>query len=224
MTGTLASLQKQLSDYAAEFAKKVPDEVRATMDEAGASVAEFVEGLRIIGDDDEAPNFELPDATGKQVVLEELLAVGPVVLTFYRGGWCPYCNLELRALQAALPEFRAHNATLAAVSPQTPDQSLSTAEKNELEFTVLSDVGNTVAAKFGLVFTLPESLRPIYENFGIDLPAHNGDNSFELPVPATYVIDQNRRVRYSFVNADYRQRAEPSELLAALADLDCCKS
>lgn len=135
-------------------------------------------------------------------------------------GWCPYCNIELRALQAALPEISAHEATLVAVSPETPDQSLSTAEKNSLEFSVLSDLGNRVAREYGLVFTLPESLRPVYADFGIDIPTRNGDDSFDLPVPATYVIDQNGNVRFAFVNADYRQRAEPSDILSSLSKLD----
>ena len=183
------------------------------------TVADFVDHLSFIDVDDQAPNFVLPDATGNSVELRTLLQHGPVVLTFYRGGWCPYCNIELRALQSALPQIRGHHATLVAVSPQTPDQSLSTAEKNELEFPVLSDSGNKVAREYGIVFTLPEALRPIYENFGIELPAHNGDESFDLPVPATYVIDGEGKVRYAFVNADYRQRAEPSDIVAALAEL-----
>ena len=185
MSATLASVQKQLDQFATEFAKKVPDEVREAMDNAGNDLAEIFSKQAVVGVGDAVPNFELPDATGKQVELQTLLREGPVVLTFYRGGWCPYCNIELQALQAALPEFTAHNAALVAVSPQTPDQSLSTAEKNELEFSVLSDVGNDVAGEYGLVFTLPEALRPIYAEFGIDLPSYNGDDSFELPVPAT---------------------------------------
>lgn len=220
MSTILESVQKQLDQFASEFAKKVPDEVREAMDNAGRDVTEIFSQQAVVGVGDTAPNFLLPDATGKQVELQTLLREGPVVLTFYRGGWCPYCNIELQALQAALPEFSAHNATLVAVSPQTPDQSLSTAEKNELEFAVLSDVGNNAAKEYGLVFTLPEELRPIYAEFGIDLPSYNGDSSFELPVPATYVIDRDGKVQYVFVNADYRQRAEPSEIVDSLKKLD----
>ena len=140
-------------------------------------------------------------------------------MSFYRGGWCPYCNIELRGLQSELASFREHGANLVAVSPQTPDNSLSTTEQNELEFPVLSDVGNTVAKKFGLVFTLPESLRPIYEDFGIDISKSNGDESFEIPVPATFVINRDGHISYAFINADYRKRAEPSDVLAAVKDL-----
>ena len=118
-----------------------------------------------------------------------------------------------------LPEIEKAGATLVAVSPATPDNSLSTTEKNELQFQVLSDQGNAVARKFGLVFTLPDALRPLYEKFGIDIPKYNGDDSYEIPVPATYVIDQNRIIRFSFVNTDYTQRAEPAEVVAALQQI-----
>lgn len=219
MSTILESLQNQLAKHAQEFAAKVPDELRQTMKEAGHKVADFVARLKTLGEGDQAVRFALPDAKGETVELDELLQQGPVVVTFYRGGWCPYCNIELRALQAALPEMRELGASLVAVSPQTPDQSLSTSEKNELEFSVLSDVGNKVAREFGLVFSLPESLRPIYAQFGIDIPAHNGDDSFELPVPATFVIDRDGQIKYAFVNADYQQRAEPSEIVAALRSL-----
>lgn len=216
---TMQSVQQQLDDYAAEFARKVPAEVRATMQRSGQQVEQWLRDQDVLGVGDEAPDFTLPDATGRPVTLSNLLDAGPTVLSFYRGGWCPYCNIELRALQAALPDIRQLRGLLLAVSPQTPDASLSTQEKNELEFPVLSDVGNQTAREFGLVFTLPEPLRPIYEDFGIDVPADNGDESFELPTPATYVIDRNRAIRYAFVNADYRQRAEPAEVLGVLRSL-----
>ena len=166
-----------------------------------------------------AINFGLPNATGKTVDLQGLLKQGAVVLAFYRGGWCPYCNLELKALQNALPEIKALGANLVAVSPQTPDNSLSTAEKNELTFEVLSDVGNKVAKEYGLVFTLPESLRPIYEKFGIDITAHNGDQTFELPVAATYVINTDGTIAHGFIDADYTQRLDPTEIVTALKNL-----
>ena len=166
-----------------------------------------------------ALNFGLPNATGETVDLQGLLKKGAVVLAFYRGGWCPYCNLELKALQNALPEIKALGANLVAVSPQTPDNSLSTAEKNELTFEVLSDVGNKVAKEYGLVFTLPESLRPIYEKFGIDITAHNGDQTFELPVAATYVINTDGTIAHGFIDADYTQRLDPTEIVTALKNL-----
>jgi len=122
-------------------------------------------------------------------------------------------------LQRALPEIEALGATLVTVSPQLPDNSLSTAEKLDLTFEVLSDEGNMVARDFGLVFTLPAEMRSIYQDFGIDLPAANGDESFELPVPATYVIDRSGIIRLAFVDIDYTKRLDPEEILAALKKL-----
>ena len=168
---------------------------------------------------DRVSEFTLTNAIGKEITLRSLLAAGPVVISFYRGQWCPYCNLELRALQKALPEIIANGASLVAISPQTPDNSLSTAEKNELTFEVLSDVGNKVAREFGLVFTLPEELRPIYEGFGVDLLAHNGDKTFELPLPATYVVAADGKVISAFVDPDYTKRLEPEEIVAALGEI-----
>ena len=166
-----------------------------------------------------APEFRLPAANGGEVILSSLLADGPVVLAFYRGAWCPYCAIELHALQGRLGEITEAGATLVAISPQTPDNSLSTAEKLDLTFPVLSDVGNVVARSFGLVFSLPEDLRTVYDGFGIDLPAANGDRTFELPVPATFVIAADGTVAWRFADADYTKRAEPDEVIAALASL-----
>lgn len=165
---------------------------------------------------DRAPDFVLPDAFGAAVDSAALRACGPLVISFYRGAWCPYCSLELSALQGHLDAFAARGAMLVAVSPQTPDNSLSTQEKLALGFPVLSDVGNKVARAFGLVFTLEEPLRPLYAAMGADLPALNGDNSFELPMPATYVIGQDGVIRLAFVSADYRARPAPQDIRAAL--------
>ncbi|MEO0406448.1 MAG: peroxiredoxin-like family protein [Cyanobacteria bacterium P01_A01_bin.135] len=213
------TLQQQLDQKAAEFSAAVPQDTQDTM----AKAAEALAGSGIVDQalnvGDSLPPFTLPNATGTAVNSQNLLEQGPVVITFYRGGWCPYCNLELRALQQSLPAIQQQGATLVAISPQTPDNSLSTAEKNELAFEVLSDVGNAVARQFGLVFQLPEALRPVYENFGIDLPAHNGDDAFELPLAATYVVAPSGQVVAAFVSADYRQRMEPSEIVAALEAL-----
>jgi peroxiredoxin len=166
---------------------------------------------------DRAPGFELPDQAGRPVRLAALLERGPVVLAFYRGGWCPYCNLQLRAYQRALPEMRALGAELVAVSPQIPDASLSTAERNELAYPVLSDVGNRVARAYGIVFALPSEVIEYYvEHRGHDLTAANGDDSWELPVPATFVIDRDGTVRLADVDPDYTRRLEPAAILAAL--------
>ncbi|MEB3229941.1 MAG: peroxiredoxin-like family protein [Leptolyngbyaceae bacterium] len=130
-----------------------------------------------------------------------------------------YCNLELRAYQQVLPEIKALGATLVAITPETPDHSLTTTEKNELGFEVLSDVGNHVARQLGLVFTLPERLRPIYTSFGIDVAAHNGDQNFELPLAATYVINTDGTVVHAFVEADYTKRDDPEAVVKVLKQL-----
>ena len=210
---------QQLQQQREKSAQKFPAEVRRVMKQKTEELARsgLVEKSLKVGD--QAPDFELPNATGKTVRLSDLLQHGPVVVAFYRGGWCPYCNLELRALQKSLAEIEKLGAQLVAISPQTPDSSLSTQQKNELQFQVLSDKHNAVARQFGLVFTLPEEIRTIYKGFGHDLAARNGDDSFELPFPATYVIGQDRIIRFAFVNADYTKRAEPADILAVLREL-----
>ena len=216
---TQTELSKQLKNYQAGFLEKAPQAAVETMSKATADLEKsgIVNNSLKVGE--KAPDFELPAPTGKQVKLSALLKNGPVVLNFYRGEWCPYCNLEIRAFQQMLPEFQQANAQVVAISPEQPDHSLTMQEKHELAFPVLSDVGNKVAHRYGLVFTLDESLRPLYKGFGIDIPAHNGDESFELPVPATYVVDGSGIVRYAYANADYTLRAEPAEVLAAVKAL-----
>ena len=165
---------------------------------------------------DAAPDFELPDARGGNVTLAGLRSDGPVVLVFYRGAWCPYCNLQLRAFQAALADIHAAGASLVAVSPQTPDNSLTLAEQAALEFPVLSDVGNTVARSYGLVFALGAADRELHGGVGIDLAASNGDATWELPAPAVFVVDADGTIRYASIAGDYRWRVGPDEVLAAL--------
>ena len=198
------------------FLSTIPQSTQTLMQEATTALeqSKILEKILTVGD--AIPDFSLPNATGEIVNLHEWLAQGPVVIAFYRGGWCPYCNLELRALQQALASIQSTGATLVAISPETPDNSLTTQEKNDLEFQVLSDRDNHVAREFGLVFRLPASLLPIYKEFGIDLIAYNGNNHFELPIPATYVVRQDGTVKYAFADVDYTKRAEPSEIVNAL--------
>ena len=213
------NLTQELNAYKERFKAKQPEEIKSVMAQATTDLINTQLAEESLGKGDKLPNFSLPNAVGEEVTLESLLSKGAVVISFYRGGWCPYCNMELRALQQALPEIEAR-ATLVAISPETPDSSLSTKEKNELSFEVLSDRGNKLAKQLGLVFTLPESLRPIYNNFGIDIPAHNGDTSFELPLPATYVVSTDGTVVYSFASADYTERLDPSQIVKALDELE----
>ena len=167
---------------------------------------------------DKAPNFTLTNALGKSVQLYDYLKKGKVVLTWYRGGWCPYCNLTLHELQGELPNFKANGATLIALTPELPDKSITTAEKNDLGFEVLSDLGNKIADEYGIVFKLTEEVAEMY-NASFDMNGYNGDASNELPLAATYIIAENGEVLYAFLDADYRNRAEPSVLTEFLKSL-----
>ncbi|HJV63075.1 MAG TPA: peroxiredoxin-like family protein, partial [Albitalea sp.] len=166
-----------------------------------------------------APDFVLADATGRPVDSKQLRSRGPLVISFYRGAWCPYCNLELQAWQRHLPELDALGATLVAISPQVPDASLTLAQKHALAYPVLSDFGHRVARQFGIVYEVDEAVRPVYQAFGVDLPAYNGDASFELPVPATYLVDRDGTIAGEWIDTDYRRRAEPSVVLSRLGEI-----
>ncbi|MEL7504124.1 MAG: peroxiredoxin-like family protein [Cyanobacteria bacterium J06554_6] len=216
MQTTEKTLADQIQEFRAGFRENVDQAIQDVMNTATDVLEATGIANNALSVGAQAPDFALPNATGTTVKLSELLQQGPVVINFYRGEWCPYCNLELRAFQQLLPEFKQAGAQLVAISPELPDHSLSVTEKNELEFAVLSDVGNKVAKDYGLVFTLDPTLRPIYEKFGIDVPASNGDDSYELPMPATYVIDQSGNIRFAFADADYTKRAEPQAVLAVV--------
>lgn len=165
---------------------------------------------------DQAPNFRLPDARGGEVELAEMCASGPVVVVFYRGSWCPYCNLQLAAFQGALDDIAAAGASLVAISPQTPDSSLTHAERSGLGFHVLSDVGNHVAREYGLVFTQAETSTEVSRELGLELRDFNGDDSHELPAASTFVISRDGTVQFASISGDYRWRIGPEEVLAVL--------
>ena len=215
----MQSLKNNIDNYKAAMKDKVPGEVREIMARCTAELMSSGVGKNALKTGDVMPDFELFNQHGEMKRLYDYLTVSPVVLNIYRGGWCPYCNMEMKALHDALPQIEATGARLVGMAPETPDKAATTAEQNDLTIDILSDSGNRVAEKLGLVFELPEALRPIYQKFGIDLPAYNGDNSFRLPVPATYVIRQDGVISHSLVNVDYTQRLEPSEILAKLAAL-----
>lgn len=166
-----------------------------------------------------ALDFTLPDAQGHPVTLSKLLAKGPVVLTFYRGGWCPYCNRQLKSYQDQLAQIHALGAELVAVSPERPDRAMDTIAKDALRFPVLTDVGNAVARRYGLVFRVADEVIPIYKGFGIDLEAANGDQSHELPMPGTYIIGPDGVIRLAFVQADYTKRLPVEQILEQLRQI-----
>ncbi len=177
------SLKDELAKLRAASAERFPPETLATMQ--GATKDLIASGIaeRSTSEGSAAPDFSLPNAHGEPVASEALWGDGPAVVSFYRGGWCPYCNIELKALQDRLPEIEALGARLVAITPETPDNALTTQKKNEIGFDVLSDNGNRVASAFGLSFRLPDAVSELYKGFGIDLEASNGEASQTLPVP-----------------------------------------
>ena len=212
-------LRTELEHFRADFMQRAPVEIREAMARADLDLAasDMIDNARKAGDT--APDFALPEARGGTARLAGLAAQGPVVLSFYRGGWCPYCALELTALQRIWPDVRRCGASLIAISPQTQSESLRTAQQGGLTFPLLSDTGAAVASSFGLVFDLAEELRPIYARFGHALPDRNGDASWRLPIPATYVIDRDMAIALAFLDVDYRNRLEPAEIVAVLSAL-----
>ncbi|MDO9709453.1 peroxiredoxin-like family protein [Paracraurococcus lichenis] len=207
-------LQQELDAFAAEWRKKAPAEAQALI---AAQIEDLkAEGIeaRALGAGAEVPDITLPDVHGRPVRLRDL---GPAVFVFYRGGWCPYCNLQLRAWQRELAAMEAAGVRLVAISPQTPDESLSTLEKNSLAFPVLSDSEGLAARAFGILFDLPPDLVALYTRFGHDLPRINGQVGWSLPIPGTFVAGAEGRLVFGRAEADYRNRVEPAEALAALA-------
>lgn len=211
------SLKEQLAEYRAGWYKRVPPEHQAIMQRHIDQLRRGAIAHTMLKVGDRAPAVVLKNVNGETVNVSMLLKDGPVIVTFYRGGWCPYCNLELQAYQEILPEIAAAGASLVAISPEKPDDSLSTAEKNALTFEVLSDVGQKVGRAFGLVYEFSDELKSAYRGFNLDIPAHNGTPSeWALPVSATYVIDCDGLIIYTYTDPDYRDRADPRNVLKAI--------
>ena len=165
---------------------------------------------------DFAPDFSLQDSDGNTVSSKSLLAKGPLVLSFYRGVWCPYCNLELQALQEALAEIQSRGASLVAVSLQSAPNSRKSQRQNNLEFPILTDHGGALAEQFGLRWNLPPYLVEVFKGFKVDLLALHGVEAWTLPMPGRYVVGQDGRIAYSEVNPDYTRRPEPSDMFPVL--------
>jgi peroxiredoxin len=209
-------------ETAALFAKSAgmfSDEQKAIYKRAQEHIeaSDILETALKVGD--VVPMFSLPDARGQMVSLADVLASGPAVLSFYRGAWCPFCNLELRAMQRELATAENSGITLVAISPNTPDESLALIDKADLTFPVLSDAENVVAKQFNLVYEMEAGVVDLYREQGRDIAAMNGSDAWELPVPATYVIDRDGVIRYAFVDLNHRVRAEPSDVVAVAASL-----
>lgn len=215
------SLQAKLDAFKADFEAgkppyNVPAPVIEIMHRATADLIASGAAQRSLKAGDRIPAFTLSDPEGNPVSSADLLKHGPLVISFYRGVWCPYCNMEMQALQAALPEFQALGASLVAISPQNPANSRKSIRQNGLSFPILSDPRNDVAAAFGLRYILPDYLVELYTSLKNDLPAFNNDPSWTLPMPARYVVGQDGTILYAEVNPDYTRRPEPEDMLPAV--------
>ena len=200
--------------------QKLPKPALEVMDAATAELMDKAAASHSLQPGDIAPDFILPNVDSRSVRLYSELERGPVVLVFYRGGWCPYCNIHLRGFQKSLADFKAAGAQVMAISPQLPDQSLSTQEQDELAFLVLSDVGLNTARAFGIAFELPKALLDLYAEFDVLLENTNGaEGAKELPMPATFVIRADRTIAFAQVEADFTRRSEPLEVLKLVREL-----
>ena len=209
-------LTDQLQEFSEKAVKDIPADIMQKLQRAMQDLEQKHIADKAKKKGEKIDSFELPNASGGKVALDKMLESGPVVLSFYRGSWCPYCNMELRALQERLPEMQALGAQLLAVSPQVPDKSLSTVEKNALDFEVASDLGNRVARDLGLVFELAEDLKPVYKQWGADLEEFNGDDKYELPIPSTFVVNTDGTIIHAHHDIDHSKRMDPDEIIDVL--------
>jgi len=217
MSDELVTNLTEALNYARDrFQKGLPSDILAILDLATDSLTKSGILDRCLKVGDSVPNFTLPNVSDRPIALQDFLAKGPAVISFYRGIWCPFCGLELQALQEMLPTIQALGASLIVISPQSSLYTHMTAGKYGLTFEVLSDQGNQVAHQFGLVYQVPEPLRPFIEAVDLHLPTYNGDESFSLPIPGTFVVDRQGTVLYAFVDPDYTYRLDPFKIVSIL--------
>lgn len=210
------SLQHQLEELTAKLRSLVPADRLTTIERAVEELKTSGLSAKSLQADARAPNFALPDGDGHVWRSEDLLRHGPLVAVFYRGRWCAYCNAQLAALQQIHQQIAFAGGSLVAISPQTQKHSYMTRDMHRLRFPVLSDAGNQIARQFGLVYQLSPELQTMYESIMTRLPGYNGDSSWELPLPATYIIRPDGVISYARVEDDWRNRAEPGEILQQL--------
>jgi peroxiredoxin len=217
MSTTIRAQSEQIKAAAAE---RLPDEVVEVFDRNIQDLLKEGVPSDVVAVGDTLTSFTLNDASGSLVSLDQLVETGPAVFVFYRGGWCPYCNVALRTYQKELvPQLPTFGARLVAISPQTPDQSLTTIERAELDFTVLSDPGSRVARSIGIAFQQADDVLEAQRQLGLDLAAVNAEGLTQLPRPTVLIVDQDRVVRFVDVQPDYTARTEVVDIIAALADL-----
>lgn len=215
-TLTSLTLKDQLRLMREETARKLPPEKAKAIQDALDKLRDSHFTDRALKVGQKMPDFSLKDAHGKTVHLRDLRKNGPVIVTFYRGSWCPYCNAQLSAYQKHLKEFQAKGATLIAITPEKPDLAVLTEEKKKLAFPILTDSDNKLAKKLGLVWAVEGELKKIYNQFGVDLEKDQGNSEWKLPIPATYIVAKDGKIKYAFLDIDYTHRADPSDLLNSL--------
>lgn len=199
------------------IAKYVPAETQAVHARAIAELKQKSLATSILPASSKISEFHLQDHDGKNISSSDLLAKGRLVLCFIRGRWCPFCVAQMEAITIILPEIERAGATLAAISPQTVQQSFFMRDQHKLRFPLLSDAGNKIAREFGLTYRVPEEQKAIYQRAFVNLPFVNGNDSWELPIPATYIIDRDGTVLYASANEDYAERPEPTDIVRFLA-------
>lgn len=215
----MLNLQKQLDDFGAQVFKKIPAETKSIMNNCNDSLNLELANRDIIKAGEQLPNFLLKNQNGELVESVKLTENAPLVISFFRGVWCPFCNIEIKALESYAKEFRKVGAEIVVISPQTVNFTKKSVEENNTSFDILSDMENKYAQRLGISFTLPDDLKNVYKNFGINLPQFNGDESWTLPMPARIVVAKGGEVLSVNVNADYTKRPEPSETLNTLKSL-----
>ncbi|MEM9107946.1 MAG: peroxiredoxin-like family protein [Pseudomonadota bacterium] len=213
------TLQDQLDGFKAEFKKMAPAGAFDAFARSTQQLIDSGQAERAVKAGDMLPDFTLTDADRNEVSLKDLLAKGPVVLTFYRGVWCPYCNIELKALEEVADKIRARGATLVAISMQGASDSRKSQKDNGLSFPILTDKNGELADKLGIRWSLQDYVIPVHDGFGVHLPRIHGDGQWNLPMPARYVVDTDGFVAYAEVNPDYTRRPEPADLFPVLDKL-----
>lgn len=210
------NLSQKLQLYREESFSKKTEEDKTIMIETAENLQKLEIEKKALKEGDKIPEFQLKNAVGETIKIYDILSKGPVIINFYRGAWCPYCNLEIAAYQEILPEIKERGAQLVAISPEVPDITMTLKEKHALEFEILSDTDNLVAKQFGLVFQLEDKLIALYKKMGIDLVKSQENDNGELPIPATYVINSDGVIKLAYLNSDYTKRFEPMDAVAAL--------
>ena len=213
------NLQLELYKFKREFLIKFPPKKAEIMQNAIQALAKDFQNRRTLKIDDQAPDFILENIDGKPIRLSEKSQEGAVVLSFYFGSWCPYCNLELRAYQGLLTKISSLGSSMIAISPQTPDASRKTALRNSLSFDLLSDKNCQIARDYGIVFEVSDPLKQLYTELGHPLPDYNGTEDWLLPVPAIFIIDRQQQIALAHIDVDYHKRYEPTDAIAILLSL-----